>query len=185
MADIQLHRIKSIYGEMAGILSQLPLPEKKPWVYVSVGRQFNSAVEDLNKLTDSDYTRQKLSDNDYYMGDSNCYDTTMIRTKIGSVVKRLEEEYGFGLNTTPQSPPVVVTVNQNQEVTIAITPIQQLIDSTEDEELRKDLDELKTAVEVSKDQSKASTILNSIQKKSWEVFIKVLPYVLEHLGQHH
>jgi hypothetical protein len=183
MAEIQLQRIKSIYGEIAGILSQLPLTTQSSAAPGSVGIQYNAAIDELTSLTNTDYARYKLTTSDAWMGDRRNYDMTITRTKMGSVVRRLEEEYGLGANASQvQSSPVVVTVNQNQQVTISVTPIQNLIDSTEDEVIRQELTELKEALEINNNSEAASGILNSIQQKSWEIFIKVLPYVLEHLG---
>jgi hypothetical protein len=65
---------------------------------------------------------------------------------------------------------------------VSVTPIQELINSTSNEEIKAELTELRDALENKKDAKKASGILSTIQAKSWEVFIKVLPYVLEHLG---
>jgi Tfp pilus assembly protein PilN len=104
------------------------------------------------------------------------------QVKMGALVKKLEEEYSFGTKASGQSAPVVVTVSQNQQVSVTVTPIEQIIDSTQDEDIRKDLRDLKQALETEQDPQAGSKILNSLQQKSWEVFIKVLPYVLEHWG---
>lgn len=186
MAEIKLKQINSLYGELAGLLSQLPLAEKSRWVSKSTGDLYNSTVDELIKLSGTEYSRLKLSDGDTseYSSNDDDFDTANLRVKLGALVKRLEEEYGFNRNaSTGNSAPVIVTVNQNQEVTLTVTPIQQIIDSTDDSEVRKELNELKTILETTKDPEKTSGILNKIQKISWEVFIKVLPIVLEQLGK--
>jgi len=186
MADIKLQQIKSLYGELAGLLSQLPMAEKSRWVSKSTGDLYNLTVDELIKLSDTNYARLKLTDNDKsdYSNDDNDFDTSNLRAKLGALVKRLEEEYGFNKSVaSAHSAPVIVTVNQNQEVTLSVTPIQQIIDSADDDEIKKELEELKTILETTKNPEKTSGILNKIQQISWEVFIKVLPIVLEQLGK--
>lgn len=184
MAEIQRTRIKSLYGEAAGLLSQLPLASQSSAVPPSIGQQYNAIIDELNNVAETDYSRHKLTSSDMWDGDSKYYDMTICRTKIGSLVKRLEEEYDFGSSASVPTSPVIVTVNQNQQVTLNVTPVQEIIESTDDEELKSVLEELKQLLQTSKDPEKASSLLTKIQQKSWEVFMKVLPVVLEQLGRH-
>jgi hypothetical protein len=170
--------IKSIYGEITGILGQLPSIRETSTVPVAIADQYNSAVDELTRVSGTDYSRHRTPyDNDRFTLTSN------IRTRVGSLARRLEQEYGYGDSKSAPLNPVIVTVNQNQQLSVSITPIQQIIDSSQSEELRDDLDELKIALEQSKDSKKASGLLNAIQQKSWETFIAVLPVVLEYLGK--
>lgn len=183
MEEIQRARIKSVYGDIAGILSQIPLTtDKFTVVYRQTGDQYNRAVDELTTASQTDYSRYKLTPADRYS--ESAYILPVTRARIGSLVKRLEEEYGFGTATQSQTSPIVLTINQNQQVTLNITPIQQIID-TAGEDVKQELQELKHVLETSKDAKQASGILNKIQQKSWEVFMRVLPYVLEQLGKHH
>ncbi len=183
MAEIQRQRIKSLYGEIKGILNVLPSGDKTP-VSPSVGEHFNAAVDELSSVSGTDYSRFKLSQSDAWpYGDDDYYDPIAIRSKTSSVVGRLEEEHGFGSAPTIGNSPIVVTMNQNQQVTVSVTPIQQVIESTDDEEIRQELESLKHEIETTKNPKTISHLLNTIQAKSWEVFIKVLPFILEHMGQ--
>lgn len=185
MAEIQLQRIRGVYGEIAGILGELPLEEVSYYIPSQIGRHYNTVVDELNQVAETNYSRSKLVQDDYFNEDPEHYITSMVRIKVGGLVKRLEQEYSFGTNAaSSHTAPVVVTVNQNQQVTVSVTPIQQIIDSTDSEDVRQELEELKRAVETGTDQKKTSSILNSLQQKSWEVFMKVLPYMLEHWDKH-
>lgn len=184
MAEIQRQRIKGVYGEIAGILKGLPQGKDNYVVYRQVGDQFNIAIDELNHVSGTDYSRYKLLQTDLF--NELAYQGPVARAKIGGLVNRLEEEHNFGAsNVAIQSSPVVVTVNNNNQITISVTPIQQIIDSTDDEALKQELDELKDVLNTSKDPQQASSLLNKIQQKSWEVFMKVLPIVLEQLGRRH
>jgi hypothetical protein len=178
MGEVQLLKVRSAYGEIAGILSQIPLGKEQGIVHAQTINQFNSAVEELSTAAATDYSRFKLVAEDSY--DGRDYLTDIVRPRIGALIKKLEEEYGFGNSGSSNTTPIVLNVTQNQQLTVSVTPIQQLIESTANEDIRSKLEELKRLLETGRDQKAASDILNSLQKKSWEVFIKVLPYVLEH-----
>jgi hypothetical protein len=188
VAEIQRQRIKSVYGEIKGIFQALPTGSNT-LVPTSVAQHYNSAVDELSQVSETDYGRLKISRDDLWDAESNDnYDPIAVRAKVSALMRRLEEEHGFGASEqTSTSAPVIVTVNQNQQVTVSVTPIQEIIDSTSNEDIKAELAELKDALENKKDAKQASSILSTIQAKSWEVFIKVLPYVLEHLGHtpHH
>lgn len=183
MAEMQRQRIKSIYGEIKGLMQGLPEGAGEG-VPNSVGFQYNSAVDELISVSDTNYARLKVTDADIWIhGSNSAYDPIAVRVKVSSLVHRLEEEHGFGgAERSSATSPVIVTVSQNQQLTVSVTPIQEIIDSSHDDELSEALNELKTILNTSKDPEKTSNILGSIGSKSWEVFIKVLPYVLEHMG---
>lgn len=184
MGEIQRQRIKGVYGEIAGILKGIPKDKDSFVVYRQVGDQFNSAIDELNDVSGTNYSRFKMLQTDLF--NDLAYQGPVARGKIGGLVSRLEEEHDFGARrATSQSSPVVVTVNNNNQITISVTPIQQIIDNTDDEALKQELDELKEVLSTSKDPQQASSLLNKIQQKSWDVFMKVLPIVLEQLGRRH
>lgn len=179
MAEVQLLKVRSVYGEIAGILSQIPLGKDRAVVNAQTVDQYNGAVDELSTEANTDYSRFKLSRRDSY--DGRDYLTDIVRPRIGALVKKLEEEYGLGSGGNSNgTAPIVLNVTQNQQLTVSVTPIQQLIESTTNEEIRNELEELKRLLETGRDQKATSNILISLQKKSWEIFIKVLPYVLEH-----
>lgn len=183
MAEIQHQRIKSIYGEVFGLLSQLPLAKDSYYTARQVVDQYNQAVEDLGGLTASDYSRFRLANTD--LADGRDYITTVVRTRMGALTKRLEEEFGLGSTQSAGHQTIVVTQTNNQTVSISVTPIQQIIEGITDEDLRQDVEQLKYILETSRDKEAVSKILNAVQQKSWDVFIALLPVVLQGLGQNY
>jgi len=182
MAEIKLQRIKSLYGEVTGILSQLPLTEKTSCYPPSIVKQYNGAVDELSTVTTTDYGRHKIGDEDRWEGRNDWYDSQIVRSKMGSIISRLEQEYGFG-DAKGLVSPMVLTINQNQQVSISITPINEIINETTDEDIKRLLAELKNEVEITKNKSKIKDLLAKVLEKSWEVFIRVLPYILEKMGE--
>lgn len=180
MAEIQHQRIKSIYGELSGLykgaLHDVP-NNHFPW---AIAEQVNGSIDELNQATGTDYSRFKLAHEPHM---NNDYVTaSFARTKMSAIVTRLEQEYGFNSSNNSANTPVVVTVQQNQMVNVNVIPIQQLISDINDDGLKIQLNDLRDAVETHKDPAKTRSILKTIMDKSWELFIKVLPYVLQHMG---
>lgn len=77
---------------------------------------------------------------------------------------------------------MIVTVNNNNQLGVTVVPIEHILQKVTDENLRKDIEELKTVIEGSRDKKKANGLLSKIQEKSWDVLIALLPVVLEKLG---
>ena len=182
MAEKQLLEIKALYGELSRMLIQIPNDVDE--VKASVGRQYNSIIDELNVASDSDYSRQKVTPDDYWNDDEDYYDPVALKTKLGALVGRLEEQYGFGSQISAHGvPPVVITVTQNQQVNVAVVPIQSIIDTlTYDPELKKAVEDLKNVLETTKDKKTVTALLTAIMNKSWDVFIALLPAVLQSLG---
>ena len=173
-------QVEIIYGELLGLLSGTLHDVSGnyfPWL---IADQFNSAVDELNQITNTDYTRFKAIEEPDI--NSDYISVPQARTKIHALVKRLELEYALADTAQATTPPVLL-IQQNQTINMNIIPIQQLINDTDNEDLKVRLNELREAVEVHKDSSKTSNILSVIMNKSWELFIKVLPYILEHMGK--
>ncbi len=186
MTDDQLQQIRGIYGEIAGWLEGLP-PEQHPNGFPTVVNgdvigSYNMEVMRLTQITDVSYSHCQLNRGDSMANSGRSFYTTNVKMKMGALAKRLEQEYGLGQSNNT-SAPIVVSVQQNQQVSVSVTPIQQFIDSTDNDDLREALQDLRHTVEVSKDTAETTGILGKIMAMSWEVFIKVLPYVLEHLGK--
>ncbi|HET6864226.1 MAG TPA: hypothetical protein VFH37_03470 [Candidatus Saccharimonadales bacterium] len=186
MAEDKSKELKRLYGEVKGILNVLPTSDKSG-VSHSIGEHFNSLIDELDFVDDTDYSRLKLADSDTWpYGSKDLYDPVAIRSKVSSAVTRLEEDYGFGSALVSQTTaPIVVTMNNSQEVTVSVTPIQQIIDETDDADIKMELENLKKELQTSRNPKTISKMLNALQEKSWEVFIKILPFVLEHMGQKH
>lgn len=183
MDSSQLQQVQIIYGEILGIFTELPNAKDTYYTPAPVAEQFNNCINDLSKSTHEDYSRFKLTQNDMLKhSDIGNYDTTIVRTRIGSVVRRLEANYGF--DSQVRESPMIITVNNNNQMTVTVTPIREIIQSEQDNEIKDLLLELREALHTDKKSEKTSSILSTLQQKSWEVFIKVLPYVLEQIGKH-
>lgn len=173
MAEIQRQRIKSIYSEVRGYLNALSDNEKI--VSKQIGDNYNSLLQELSQLADTNFERHMVKKVGAY------YLLPDTKLSMSSVVSRLESDYGFHDRTESGHGPIVVTVNANQQVSINVIPITNLIAEQTDEELKDLLERLKESVN-QKDESTSKGILTSIADKSWELFLRVLPYVLEKWG---
>lgn len=179
MAEIQLTRIKSVYGEIKGYFDGLPKGASGPWcVPAIVGRNFNSAVSELNQVSGTNYDRFKLIE-DELSGGTNC-NINFFRSKMSGLISRLEQEYGFG-NKTFSSTPAVAIFNNNQNTsTIEINyTIEDLIKNSEGERKEK-LQELKDELENDdKNWEKIKIILMWTLNFSKELFVQIIPILLE------
>ncbi len=181
MAEIQIQRIKSIYGEVKGILREMPSEAPGRALRWPIAEHYNFAVDDLSQVAGTNYDRFKI-EHDSKMNE-HYTNISMARTKAGALISRLEQEYGFDDIPKEKTAPIVVTVQQNQTLNVNVTPIQQLMESTMDDELRTLLEELRDSLETQQNVAKTKGILKNLMEKSWELFVKVLPYVLENIGK--
>src|SRR3989338_9036351 len=115
MAEIQRARIKSIYGDIRGLLSQIPEKEKDPYVSGFLVNGFNSTVDELSQLAGTDYSRYKITHEAQVPQHSRGphYYSTPVRVQIGRLISRLEEEYDFGKERVSQVPTIAI-FNKNQ-----------------------------------------------------------------------
>jgi hypothetical protein len=180
MADLQIQKIRSIYGEILGIADHLP---DGLVVNSAVTNLYNSAIDELSTVSNSDYSRFRVNQDDFFRTDM--YKIATVKPKMGSVLARLEQEFGFYKPSRGEyrAAPVIMTVNNNNQLNITITPIQEVINTINDNALRADVEALKAIIEGDKNKARASSLLNKIQQRSWEVFIAILPVVLERLGR--
>jgi hypothetical protein len=180
MADRQIQQIRSIYGEILGIADHLA-PNLVPASSIVL---YNGAIDELSSISASDYSRFKATSADAYS--QTDYYVSAVKPKMGSLLARLEQEFGFYKpeRGAPQPTTNIVTIHNNNQLSVTVIPIQEVLQTiTDDEGLRADVEALKAVIEGNKDKKRASSLLSSIQQKSWEVFIALLPVVLEHLGR--
>lgn len=182
MAEIQLTKIKSIYGDIKGLLSQIPQPDKAIFVDVFIVNGFNNVLNDLSSVTNTDYSRYKVTVDACFRATPNRYDSKIVRAQIGRVISRLEEEYGFGKVNMEHSAPSIVIFNKNQsEISLQINyTINDLINRASDEESKNQLRELNNELE-KKDRNweKIKNILIWILNFSKDLFLEVLPIILQ------
>jgi len=146
-------KIRPIYKELQGYLSQIPLPEKPNDVITTpaVWEQLNSTIDELNACSEKNYDKFKISavyHNEGYQHIS----LVDYRQKIGGLISRLHAEY-FSDESEPfsGSPNTVITQSQQQSQSVNVQMLlefQSLID--------KKLPELK-------EDSKEKTFLQKIK----------------------
>jgi len=181
MNNESLKQVKSIYGEILGIADHLPISS----VGVTIVALYHSAVDRLNEVSGENFNRFKVSPNEGISANGRLHSASVVRPKMTSLLSTLE--YTYGLHKTQRGEasqaPTIVTINNNNSVNISVTPLQQILEQISDNDsLRTDVEELKSVIEGNKDKQRASGLLNSIQQKSWDIFIALLPAVLQGLG---
>lgn len=181
MAEIQLTRIRSIYGDLHGLLAQIPPVDKEAYVKAFTVQSFNTALNELSLVTGSDYSGYKVPDSERSTTFSDSYDSRVVRAQVGRVVNRLETEFGFGRKSEQQSPGIVIFNKNQSEISLQINyTINDLIDKTGNEEEKVKLRELNDELEKSeKDWGKLRAILIWILNFSKELFLEVLPIILQ------
>src|SRR3989344_1348835 len=183
MAEIQRTRIKSIYGDIKGLLSQLPQPDTSPYVAAFLVNGFNSTVDELSHLADTDYSRYKVTHEAMVPQHSKGphYYSIPVRTQIGRFIARLEEEYDLGKDRVSQSPTIAIFNKNQNEVSVQVNyTINDLIEKAEEEEGRIKLRELRDELEKSdKSWEKIKGILLWVLNFSKDLFLQILPIILQ------
>lgn len=179
--EIQLIKIKSIYGDIKGLLSQIPSITEMPFIDYFTVETFNNVIDKLSKVSETDYSNYKIP-NSISRGRHARYEGGIVRAQIGRVIGRLEEEYSFGKENNNHESPNIVILNKNEnELSLRIDyTMNDLIDEIGNEENKKKLRSLKDELEkTDKDWEKIKSILIWILNFSKELFLKVLPILLE------
>ena len=181
MAEIQIIKIKSYYGDLKGLLNEIPEVGKAYFIKTFIITSFNQILDDLSSVSGTDYSAYKIPESQLDTGGRGC-DITLARTQVSRIVTRLTQEFGFGQNVTENSSPSIVIFNKNQsEISLQINyTLNDLIARTEDAEGKRKLDELKNELEKpSKNWDVIKPILIWILNFSKDLFLKVLPILLQ------
>lgn len=185
MAEIQLTRIKSIYGDICGLLSQIPQTEVNNRVRGFTVKNFNDALDNLTNISSTDYSNYKIPISEImrkqFPDEPDFYDSTIVRVQIGRMIGRLEQEYGFSKEELRQSPSIVIFNKNQNEISLQINyTINDLIDKTDDEKGKTQLRELKDELEKpNKNWEKIKSILIWVLNFSKELFLEILPIILQ------
>jgi len=181
MAEVQPTKIKSIYGEIKGYLEGLPEEGKGaasgPFVVPAViAKKFNDAIDELIKISGTDYSRFKVNKAE----STGTLNIREVRPSMHAAVCRLEEEFNFGRNNYVSTPAIIINNKNQNEISVQINySLAQLIKESEDEskeKLRQLENELKKP---QKNWEAIKPILIWILNFSKELFIKILPILLE------
>jgi len=121
MAEINRQKINSIYSEIYGYLNGIS--DRDLTIPKEVAQNYNQLLIDLTDLTQTNFGRHTIKKRGSH------YLVTDVRMSMSSVASRLKSDYNFSDQNTPYSSPVVVNVNQNQQMTISVTTIKELIES--------------------------------------------------------
>lgn len=138
----------------------------------------NRVIDELAEATGENFDSYKMTKiltpakhRQYYPADT--------RSKLHSLLARLKVQYDFDKEPAKTvETPVIVQVNQTQQVSLTVTPITQLIEHASDDETKQILLDIKDAIE-KKDEKRVTSLLKTIADKSFELFIRILPYLLE------
>jgi hypothetical protein len=182
MAEIQRARIKSIYGDIKGLLSQIPSIDQERYVKMFTVKTFNDELDELTKISETDYSSYKVPSSQIDPDWGDRYDSKIVRAQIGRVVSRLEEEHGFGREGNSQQAPGIVIFNKNQnEISLQINyTINDLIKKTDDEDGKEKIRELRDELEKeNKSWDKIKNILIWILNFSKDLFLEILPIILQ------
>jgi len=173
-----LVKIKSIYGDLKGLFSELPNGDKHVKVRGFIINNFNETIDKLSEISKTDYSSYKVPDSEKYGGD---YSSSSSRSQVGRILARLEEEYSFSKEIkTPNSQIVILNKNHN-EIAINISyTLNDIINQTEDEKAKEKLNQLKTELErPTKNWETIKSILIWVINFSKDIFVQLLPLLLE------
>lgn len=125
------NKVKPIYSELQGYLSQAPLADKAHYLYDSpLWEQLHRCIDELNSITSKDYSKFKVN---VIQDDSGPHIITHeYRSNLNGLIMRLHAEY-FSEEPSPfgGSPKMIVSQTQQQSQTAQIMMImnfQSLID---------------------------------------------------------
>ena len=181
MAEIKLTRIKSLYGEVKGYLMSLPKVTSGPFVIpTQIGRNYNTAVDELTNISETDYSRFKIPNIEERGGSD--LNIRLVEPQMSALVNRLQEEFSFGMSSS-NSQPTIAIFNKNENTnTIEINyTINDLIEEESNDEGKDKLRELKK--ELDKPTGNWDTIKNLliwILNYSKELSLKTIPIILQH-----
>ena len=182
MAEIKVARIRSIYGDIKGLNSQIPLAVTISTVDQFIVSQFNQTLDNLTNIAETDFSQYKIPDTLRIEDWPEKFDAKVVRVQIGRVISRLEQEYGFGSNEQVSNSPGIVIFNKNQnEISLQFNyTINDLINNSQDEESKNKLKELRDEIEKpDKNWETIKNILIWILNFSKELFLKIIPILLE------
>jgi hypothetical protein len=185
MHDIDSKKVKLIYRQLQGYLSQIPLPkdtneifhEKDQWEYI------NNAIDNLNSATRNNYDDYKTFQRSDTDGWSIPVKVTVVRSKLGALINVLHEEY-FSTETSPFSgnpnATTMVIHNQNSQQQNQNQQQEQKI------ELEQLLQNAQETIRAEYGEDKANEAIDLIKKialnpKNWAIVASAI-IALTHIG---
>lgn len=180
MAEIQLTRIKSLYGEAKGYLDAVKKGGSASGPYTvprSIVDNFNQIVEEVSRVADTDYSRSKIPDREL----RQVMSVRLVEPLIAGFVTRLEQEYGFGQESHATTPSIVIFNKNESEISLKINyTINDLISKSTNEESKRKLGQLNEELDKpQKNWEVIKGILVWILNFSKDLFLEVLPIILQ------
>lgn len=180
MTEIQLTRIKSLYGEIKGYFISLPKQSSGPYIVpVEIGRNYNIAVSELTQISGINYDRFKVPNIEERRGSD--LNIRLVQPQMSALVSRLEEEFGFGKNDSVPHPTIAIfNKNQNNNTIEINYTINDLIAEEKSDTGKDKLNELKQELRnPNKNWEKIKSILIWILNYSKELSLKIIPIILQ------
>ncbi len=119
MADDINSKVKIIYSELKGYLSQTPMAQQSSDIFAddSSWRQYNEAINELSQITGENYNRFIIKPE--HMNGHNIVHIVSFRQVLGGIINRIHETY-FPGETPPFSgtPQTIISQSQSQSVSI-------------------------------------------------------------------
>ncbi|MCK5466629.1 hypothetical protein KAI56_04020 [Candidatus Parcubacteria bacterium] len=106
-------RIRPIYSELQGYLSQAPELEEVYVYDLSLRGQYNETINELNEISGKDYNRFQIKEEDIVRSSGDIRVLTY-RNKLGGLIAKLYGEYFFDEIAPFSSMPGTV-INQTQQ----------------------------------------------------------------------
>jgi hypothetical protein len=181
MAEIQLTRIKSIYGDLKGLLNQVPLTETNSMIDEFLVIQLNNVLDNLTRVADTDFSQYKVPENKRIENWQEKFPTDIVRVQLGRVISRLESEYNFGEKNHSQTPGIVIFNKNESEISLKINySISDLISRSTDGESKRKLAQLDEELnKAEKNWETIKGILIWILNFSKNLFLEILPIILQ------
>jgi hypothetical protein len=111
---MEIDKIKSLYAEFIGYLSQTPNAKEQPIISAQpIWNQYNNSVNRLSEYSGVDYSEFRiLPDNDRGYGEY--IQAVVYRSKLGGLIAKLHAEY-FDSMPEPFSGKPSIIINQTQQ----------------------------------------------------------------------
>jgi len=130
---MDINKIKSLYAEFIGYLSQTPLSKESPSIYSKqIWEQYNKSIKRLSEISEIDYNDFLIKAESSHNTEMSYIETDVYRSKLGGLISKLHAEYFDNMPEPFSGKPSIVinqTQQQNQQILFqVILDVQSKID---------------------------------------------------------